>query len=186
MSNIVSIPTYVTSEVHGRSVREALGVLVPTPEAATPGEVFAIEERGRISECALFTAGYTYWRRGKNGDAVVRFSDLQQKEKVLVGPCVAFLDDDWEQLEVFPSCVLHEFDEMNGPYVRVTFPQFVFFAALEDDVYSRPSPMRTDVPVPGFVLLAEGHEGALTPSHVRFLEQHFGVSPQGPALYAKC
>ena len=177
---LIEILTYVTGEVHGRSVREALAVLAPSPALAQTGQVFAIESRGVIEGSALFAAGYQYWQATHRGHTLCRLSDLDAAQRVEIAHCVAFLDNDWELVQEFPSSLLGAFDALKSPFVKVAFPEFVYFGLVaEDDFFNGRTTLRTDFIEAGVVLLAEDRETALTEAHRRFLAERYGVDVSG-------
>lgn len=177
---LITIPTFVTGEVHGRSVRKALAVLAASPDIAWPGEVFAIETRGVIEMSAMFTSVYQYWKQTKRGPTLCHLGALDAVHKDVVAACVAYLNSDWELVQEFPDPVLEAFDELACPFVMVAFPEFIFFALLGDGAYDARQPVQhPDLEVTGFVLLAEGREAALTDAHRRFLAERYGVDVTG-------
>lgn len=177
---LITIPTYVAGEVHGRSVREALAVLAPSPDLAQTGEVFAIESRGIIEMSAMFTSVYQCWQQSKRGPALCHLSSLDAIHKDAVAACVAYLVSDWELVQAFPYPVLEAFDTLACPFAMVAFPEFIYFALLADGAYDARQPVRDpDLEVTGFVLLEEGREKALTEAHRRFLAERYGVDVSG-------
>ena len=96
-------PILPVGELHGRTLKHHLARMLPTPEAARPGEIVAIRCCGLVFETSWLTATTTFLVETHAGITERCLHELAPDQIKEAAMCVGFLEDDWQIVEEFPE-----------------------------------------------------------------------------------
>lgn len=96
-------PILPVRELHGRTLKHHLARMLPSPEAARPGDIVALRRSGLVYDTSWLTATTTFLVKTHAGLTERRLHELAPNQITEAAACVGVLDDDWEMIEDFPE-----------------------------------------------------------------------------------